>query len=167
MMKAKLKVVANYVDAVEPLATWRPDAEPMLVEHWRELATYPEIPLEPHWPWYERADQLGTLRIYTTRYEGALVAYALFVVIPIHPHYASIGWATNDIVWVDPRARGKGIATGLFDFFEADLKEWFKKNTKSGTGIVQARSKTKSPELAKMLLTRGYRSDEQGHTKRL
>jgi len=150
---------------VETLSTWRPDAEPLLERHKQELATYQDIPLDPDWSWYDRAEQLGNLVIYTARQSNLLVGYALFVVISKHPHYKSIAWATNDILWTHPQVRGGGVGTGLADFFEADLKQRFLTLSTSGRGIIQARSKTRSPGLAKMLGARGYQSDEQGHTK--
>lgn len=146
--------------AVEPLAKWRPDAEPMLIDHWRELADFQDIPLDVSWDWYEAAEKLGSLVIYAARDDGRLVGYALFVWRPSHPHYKNHAWAVLDIIWVDPNMRGQGIGTGLADFFEAELK-------KLGVSVVQMRSKTKSPELGNMLSARGYRQNELAHTKRL
>lgn len=151
--------------AIEPLEKWRPDAEPLLIEHWDELATFKDVPLEPHWPWYERAEDAGNLVIYTARYDGALIAYAPFIVLAEHPHYKSIGAATNDVVWVDPNSRRSGVGNGLRQFVEKDLASRFAKIAATGKGMVGWRSKASSPELGKMLESADYVTDELGHHK--
>jgi GNAT superfamily N-acetyltransferase len=150
--------------AVELLAQWRPDAEPMLPKHYEELATYKEVPLEVHWPHYERAESNGVLRIYTARDDGVLIGYALFVCVWKHPHYRSISIASNDVIWIDPNHRGAGVATGLCEFFEKDLHLLFLRFALSGRGLIHIRAKTKAEALSKMLQARGYQSDERGHT---
>lgn len=88
------------------------EIEPLCDLHWREVAHYPDIPLEPDWSVYAGAERAGTLRVFTVRDERALyygkpqlVGYAVFFV-RANPHYASSLQAVQDILFVLPEVRG-------------------------------------------------------------
>jgi GNAT superfamily N-acetyltransferase len=56
---------------------------------------------------YEEFWELGLIRAYTARWEGALVGYALFFVTP-HLHYPEWLTAQQDVLYVQPSCRGRG-----------------------------------------------------------
>ena len=152
--------MSDVVYAIEKLHQWRRDADHMLVEHWKEMSSFPDVPLDPDWAWCEDIEAANKLLIYTARLRGELVGYATFIGLQPHRHYRSLICAFNDLVWVSPDHRGHGIAKGLFNFFENDLKQ-------RGINVIQMRTKTKHPQLAMMLEARGYTSDEAEYVRRL
>lgn len=86
---------------------------PLLLEHWREIAVYQDIPLEPDIAAYRANAEAGILRVFTARADlgepadviPLLVGYALFFVRP-NPHYASSIQAAQDILFLHPSVRG-------------------------------------------------------------
>lgn len=101
--------------AAEPLTLglWQ-EAERLLKAHWREVAHWKDIPLEPDLATYSAAAEQGIIRVFTVRADsatisyvprGRLVGYALFFVKP-NPHYKSSLQAVNDVIYLDPKARG-------------------------------------------------------------
>lgn len=80
---------------------------PLLTEHWKEVALFNDIPLDPDKEAYERMEANGAVRLYTLRDEGQLVGYSVFFIIH-HPHYKSSMQAQQDIIYITPEARGIG-----------------------------------------------------------
>lgn len=149
------------VIAVGKLAALKAEVEPLLLEHWRELATYPDLPLAPDWGFYDRLDSVDMLRIYTARVDGALVGYAVFFVKP-HVHYAtSPAWAFNDIVWLHPKFRNWGVGRQIAEFWERDLRD-------QGVAVVHVEAKIAHQALIALLVgKRGYSLISSGMEKRL
>ncbi len=146
--------------AVETYAEVIGDLRPLLELHWREIALFQDdIPLDPDWEFYSKANAAGLVRCYTARLDGALIGYTIFVVRDRHPHY-NHRWAVEDIVWIHPDHRNLGVATGLFDFFETDLR-------KGGPVVLHLTTKIAHPALAVLLGLRGYDEVERGFSKRL
>jgi hypothetical protein len=91
-------------------ALWS-EMQPLLAAHWREIAHFQDIPLEPDREFYraaERADALRVFTAYTTTGFAAvdhLVGYAAYFV-KHNPHYASSLQAVQDVVYLDPSVRG-------------------------------------------------------------
>lgn len=82
------------------------DAEPILVDHWREVALYQEkIPLEPDYSRYVAAENQGRLVIVTARKDGELVGYSVFI-LHRHIHYKNCLVASNDVIYLKPEYRG-------------------------------------------------------------
>lgn len=80
---------------------------PLLAAHWREIAHYVDIPLNPDRAVYDASQSAGILHFYTARDdENTLVGYASFFVRP-NPHYAQSIQAAQDVIYVAPWARGK------------------------------------------------------------
>jgi len=146
--------------AIEPFARALPEMQPLFERHWREIATYPDVPLNPDYEFYHAAAAAGLLVVYTARLDGRLVGYAVFIVRKGHLHYRDHGWALNDIIWVDPTVRGQRLGDGLMDFAEGSLRD-------AGFSFVHMRTKIKHPHLARLLEERGYALIEYGHEKRL
>lgn len=82
---------------------------PLLEKHWREVAHYQDIPLEPDWNTYQALDEKDVLRLYTSRCTDtdALIGYALFIV-STNVHYKSSVQAKQDVIFIDPTRRGFG-----------------------------------------------------------
>jgi hypothetical protein len=93
---------------------------PLLEQHWKEVAHYPDIPLEVDASAYRNAEANGALRIFTVRADdpamhcrkcaepgqiNRLVGYAAYFV-RANPHYASSIQASQDVIYVSPTARG-------------------------------------------------------------
>lgn len=82
------------------------EAMPLLVQHWKEIAHYPDIPLDPDRDQYLVLEEAGMIRCFTARdAERRLVGYAVFFVRPAL-HYASSVQAYQDVLYLDPAARG-------------------------------------------------------------
>lgn len=81
------------------------EAMPLLLQHWREIAHYPDIILNPDREAYARCEDAGMLRCFTARDDGRLVGYAVFFVRP-SLHYADSIQASQDVLYVDPASRG-------------------------------------------------------------
>lgn len=132
---------------------------PLLQEHWRELATYEDVPLDPDFAVYRSLDRAGVLRIFTVRLAGDLVGYAIYFVHP-HYHYKSTPWAVSDIVLVRREHRSLGVGNGLFEFVERSLAA-------EGVRVVYTVAKLAHPELSFLLEARGHVRNEVIHARRL
>lgn len=104
------------VFATEPLTRRLFDeAMPLLREHWKEVAHFQDITLEPDFALYQSAADAGILRFFTLRaglqtiVDGpvywTLFGYAAFFVRP-NPHYKQSLQAAQDVLYVDHRFRG-------------------------------------------------------------
>lgn len=133
------------------------DIRPLLASHWDELAAYSDIPLDPDFEFYRRANVADVLRIYTARKNGGLIGYILMTVLKSHPHYSAQPWSVSDIVLVVKEHRTFGVGSALFDFLERDLEGF----------VVQIHTKASHPELGVLLLSRGYAPIEITYSKRL
>lgn len=146
--------------AQEPLtdALWD-EAMPLLVEHWREISHFADIPLDPDRSLYDFAFAQGILYVYTARDEdsAALMGYALFFVRPA-PHYAGSLQAAQDVIYVTPSARG---STGyrFIAFCDEQLRV-------AGVQVVRHHVKA-AHNFGAMLERQGYEAEDVIYTKRL
>lgn len=143
----------SYDDVIEEI-------EPLLKRHWEEIALYPDIKLDPNYQFYRAANQGGALLIYTARLDGVLIGYAIYFVRPSHPHYQGHGWAVSDIIMVMPEHRTVGVAYGLFNLVECDLRD-------RKISVMHTNTKTAHPQLAKFLEARGHAKIEISYALRL
>ena len=121
----------------------------ILPMQWQEMSLNKDtIPLDVDWTFYERAFALGLATIYTARDDGKLVGYIIFFLTPRHPHYNHM-WIRDDTVYIHPDYRTGGVATALFDFFEADL-------SKDGPVVIQIETRAGHEALDHLLKSRGY-----------
>lgn len=82
------------------------DIEPLLADHWREVALYQDqVPLEPDYSRYVAAENQGRLVMVTARKDGVLVGYSVFI-LHHHIHYKNCLVASNDVVYLRPDCRG-------------------------------------------------------------
>lgn len=85
------------------------EAYPLLEAHWKEITHYPDILLKPNLALYLAAEAKGSARTYCARTEaGQLVGYAVFF-LAYNPHYCDSLQASQDIIYVDPAHRGRGL----------------------------------------------------------
>lgn len=80
---------------------------PLLLSHYKEIARFKDIELEPDFNEYQALDDIGVLRIFTARKAGNLVGYAVYFVRS-NPHYKSSLQAVQDILFIHPKHRGTG-----------------------------------------------------------
>lgn len=144
--------------AREPLtdALWE-EAIPLLLAHWHEVSFYKDIPLEPRREIYTTAQENGGLRVFTARNGPALVGYVLFFITP-GLHYASSKVATEDVIYLDPMARGTTGAR-LIAFCDAALQA-------EGVQVVTHHVKV-AHNFGAMLTRMGYQPQDVIYTKRL
>src|SRR6185295_4315224 len=95
---------------------------PLLLAHYKEIAHYKDIPLQPDWGRYQRAAEQGILRIYLIRHGAELVGYAVFMVTP-NLHYSTCLTALLDILYLDPSLRGHLIGMRFLKWCDERLKE--------------------------------------------
>lgn len=131
---------------------------PMWAVHYEELAMYKDIPLKPDRSAYERMQAAGILRTYVVRVEGKLAAYFIAMLIP-SPHY-SVAVGIEDLIYVLPEHRSKGIGGDLVDFGESCLKA-------EGAIVVTHHVKVAHPSLFYMLKAKGYEPMDWVMTKRV
>lgn len=77
------------------------EIKPLLAMHWREIAHFQDIELNPQYEFY-----IGSpvVRVYTARDVSELVGYAIFCVGP-NKHYQQSLQAAQDIFYVKPERR--------------------------------------------------------------
>lgn len=84
------------------------EMKPLFTEHWKEIAAYDDIPLDPDEERYYNIEREGVLRVYTARAESKeLIGYAVFFV-NTNAHYKTSLQASQDIIFIHPKHRGIG-----------------------------------------------------------
>lgn len=133
------------------------DLLPLLIKHYKEIAHYPDIELVPDWGTYAQLEQNGVLRVYTLRDdESNLIGYGIFFVKQ-NLHYSNSLQAVQDILFVEPKKRGIGLA----------FMKWCDKQLKTeGVQVVYHHVK-KSHNFGQMLERQGYELVDFIYGKRL
>ena len=91
--------------------------------HWEEIALNQDvIKLDPDWEAYEKMEQDGKLRIFTSREDGYLVGYFI-VILNRSLHYKEHIHAMNDIIFLHPKHRKGFMGIKLIKFAEKCLKD--------------------------------------------
>jgi GNAT superfamily N-acetyltransferase len=144
--------------AVETFSSVYPDAEALMIMHWREIAPYQDITrINPDLDTYARLEKAGRLLLCTARSAGTLVGYFLMIVGP-HAHYRHVVTATEDLHFVHPDYRGwTGIK--LMKFAERMARA-------HGATMMVGRAKAKSGHGA-LYARLGYDLMDEVFTKRL
>lgn len=155
-MNAQLKPAIAFnaergVDVIEEIA-------PLLEQHWREIAHYPDIPMRCDYATYLEMEARGQLRIYTVR-NPALIGYGIFVVR--HSlHYADSLQAVQDVIYLDPEHRLGRVGMRFVAWCEQQLKC-------EGVQVIVHHVKQKHPALGRILEHQGYQIMDVLYTKRL
>lgn len=94
---------------IERLAHVRADIEPLLEDHYKEVAMYQDkIKLNVDWKAYELLEKNDKLRIMTWRENMELIGYNVFF-LNQNAHYQDHLYAVNDIIYVRPDHRGPEV----------------------------------------------------------
>ena len=106
--------------------------------HWAELALFKDrMPLAPQYHEYVRREEAGVLFLATIRWDGSIVGYYTAQCQPGF-HYERTFTGTQDMVYVIPEYRDRGLAFPLFRCVERELK-------RRGAQIWYAGYKTHNP----------------------
>lgn len=99
------------------------ELRPLLQQHWRTIAHYQDIPLDPDWNRYDHAQVDDQLRVYTVRTVTGytLVGYAIFIV-NFNGHYRSSLQAVQDVLYLDPSVRKGWTALQFLKWCDAQLQ---------------------------------------------
>ena len=135
------------------------EIEPLLVEHYNEIATHKDIPLAPDKAQYKAAEDAGKLRTCTVRKAGKLIGYAVFLVTH-NPHYSTSKQALQDVVFVSTEHRRGRLGLMLVDYADTVLAS-------EGVDLNRHHVKVKHPALRKVLEYLGYELEEWVMVKRL
>lgn len=141
------------------------EALPLLTQHWKEIATYADIPLVVDTPAYLAAGEAGVVRCFTVRVPeervrrvGALLGYALFFVRS-HMHYTGSVQAVQDVLYLHPSVRG-GTGAEFIAWCDDQLRG-------EGVQVVHHHAKIAHPQLGIALERLGYEPVETIYSRRL
>lgn len=105
--------------------------------HWGEIATNQEfLKLDLDHAKYVRLAETNSLVVVSAREGDAMIGYAVFVV-SCHLHYKTVLMAMEDVHYIHPTYRGRGIGTGMIQEAERVLRA-------RGVKILTMRVKLKS-----------------------
>jgi GNAT superfamily N-acetyltransferase len=107
---------------IESIRACWPELVTIFPIHHAELALFQDrMPLAPQHDEYFRREQNGQLFLATMRWDGRIAAYQITNVAPGF-HYGSTLTATQDLVYVHPEMRHKGLAFPLFRLVRRELE---------------------------------------------
>jgi GNAT superfamily N-acetyltransferase len=134
-------------------------AAKLLESHWNEVAMFKDkIPLDPDYGSYMELEDSGALKIFIAEDDGTVIGY--FAVICRHNiHYKTTLMAYNDVIYVSPQYRDRGVASGMMDFAEKCLRE-------DGVRVMVVNTKTAHP-FDSLLVREGYTHAENIYMKYL
>lgn len=131
---------------------------PLLREHFKEIAHFKDIVLDPDFAKYEAMDLTGRLLILTARVEGELVGYAIYFVMPAL-HYRRSLQAFQDVLYVAPEYRGGLLGMRLLKRSDQELK-------RMGVEVVRQHMKA-AHSFGPLLARLGYELEDLIYVKRL
>lgn len=103
----------EYSNNVSPFVL-RIATEPLLDEHWQEVAKNKELmKLNPDWDKYRELDEAGKLtNCIAVDGGGSCVGYTVNFIVP-HVHYKDLMVAYNDVIYLSPEYRASRVALRL------------------------------------------------------
>ncbi len=131
---------------------------PLLKDHWREIAHYQDIPLDPDIAAYEAVEEQAMLRCYTAREDDKLIGYAVFFVRR-GMHYRGSLQAIQDVLFLLPEYRHGSIGVALIQYSERQLAA-------EGVQAVYHHCKTTN-QVGRLLVRLGYELIDEVYGKRL
>lgn len=134
------------------------EIQPLILEHWEEIAHFGDIALAPREELYRFLQDSGKLYVFTLRDDGKLIGYAVFVV-DFDIHYANSLQAKQDVLFLLPGYRNAGNGAALIGFCDAEL-------AKAGVQCVYHHVKH-AHNFGPLLAAMRYKSIETIHVKRL
>ena len=104
--------------AQEPVQDVMDEIKPLLEMHWREIAHYQDIELNPDWEFYQTNP---AVRVFTARDNGILIGYGVFFIGP-NRHYKQSIQAVQDILFIHPKYRGGRTGYRLITFCDEQAR---------------------------------------------
>lgn len=92
----------------------------LLLRHWQEVSTTPDIPLDPDFAAYAALEEDGILRCYILRDQGVIQGYAVFMVSQ-SIKYQTVTDAYCDLLYVAPRLRGQMVGPRFLQWCDEQL----------------------------------------------
>lgn len=132
---------------------------PLLTEHWSEVITYRDIPLDPDVDTYNALEDADRLRVYTVRVDGELVAYAIFIVGTV-PHHRTSKQAAGDGIYVRAPYRTSAAGIRLLAHAQDALKA-------EGVEVIYCQAPMKHPAFGAVLVASGYTPTHTVYSRRL
>lgn len=133
------------------------EAAGLIETHYKEVAHYQDIKLNPDHETYRALEKNGALKVFVARDEShELLGYAVFF-IRLNLHYKTSLQALQDIIFINPKHRGFGKA--FINWCDEQLK-------KHGVQVVYQHVK-KSHNFGPMLESLGYQEIDLIFGKRL
>lgn len=130
---------------------------PLLTAHYREIAHFPDIALEPNYARYCAAEDKGALRIFTARIDGALVGYAIYLV-EASLHYRASLQAHQDVLFVHPDYRRASVGVRMIRHADEQLAT-------EGVQVIYQHSKA-AHSIGPILERQGYELVDEIYAKR-
>lgn len=102
------------------------EMKPLLEKHFKEIAHYQDIALDPAIDQYLAMEKCGALRVFTARefVDGIemLAGYCIFF-IRHNLHYKQSLQASQDIIFIHPAFRNAGFGTKFISFCDEELRK--------------------------------------------
>ncbi len=149
--------MTNITFNVESWTQCRPELEPFVEPHWRELGLdHQDVPVSLAWDVYEQHEQQGILHLVTVRDSGTLIGYVSALIVPML-HYASTRHSITDLYYLKPEYRKDKIGVNMLLYAETCYRE---------LGVVKIITGTKLHlNHSKLFESLGYRPTEITFTK--
>ena len=136
------------------------EIKPLLHAHYEEISEVKDItPMDPDYEKYREMAHMGLIRFWTVRNEGVLIGYFITFIMK-HPHYKSVTYGLNDVLYLDPAYRGGMVGYKMFRSALHDLK------ITCGVQVMHVHMKTKH-EFRALLTKLGFRLTEETWEARL
>lgn len=130
---------------------------PLLKSHWEEVAAYKDKrPLDPNYDLYFQAAESGSLLAVVATDESEVIGYSVYLIVK-ELHYQTSTIAQNDIFYVKPEFRSRGVGAGLMAYSESLLKD-------KGVSVITMHMKTKNP-FDSLCVGLGYANIERIYSK--
>ncbi len=95
---------------------------PLLEAHWKEIAHFQDIALDPDVEMYKKVEDAGMLRCYTVRtHSWELVGYVVYFVRP-NMHYKQSVQASQDVLFLRQDLRKSTIGMRLIKHADEQLR---------------------------------------------
>jgi GNAT superfamily N-acetyltransferase len=131
------------------------EIKPLLEMHWREIAHYQDIPLEPDWTAYK---EHPGVRVFTARLNNELTGYVVFI-LSRSKHYQSSFQAHQDILYLHPEHRAGRTGYKLIKYCDEQLRA-------EGVQVVYHHAKV-AKDFGRLLMAIGYEAVDTIYGRRL
>ena len=133
------------------------EADAITRAHWGEINQL-NLPYDPDWPRYKLMNELGAIRCFVARYEGAVVGYSTYF-LSTHMHNKNTIMAIQDTLFLHPAHRIGSAGVRLVMMAEHELK-------KSGVDLI-VQTVTDAYDIGAIFDRLGYESLERSVAKYL